>query len=177
MKGRVNIKQRLLGFLGIAFSLVILSFGLLLITFENKISGMLVVVSSLFLWIGIGFLGLILKNMKTLELERDIMTVGTFFGLIKNQYSFNDIESFNLKSFDNQFGSYPGLLLKFRDGRQIHLHKMEFKNFNDFETKILDRVDRDVSLEIQMWTPYTKAFVACGGLIILLLVIVKSLGL
>jgi hypothetical protein len=76
MKGRVNIKQRLLGLIGIVFSLGILSIGLLLITFETKISGMLVVGSSMFLWIGIGFLGLILKNMKTLELERDIMTVG-----------------------------------------------------------------------------------------------------
>jgi hypothetical protein len=138
---------------------------------------MLIVASSLLIWIGIGFLGIILMNMKTLELERDIMTVGTFFGLIKSQYSFRDIESVNPKTFDNQFGSHPGLLIKFRDGRQIHLHRMEFKNFDDIATKILDKVDRDKNLEIQIWTPYTKAFIACGGLIILLLVIVKSFGL
>jgi hypothetical protein len=176
MKGRVNSKQRLLGWMGIVFGFALSLIGLLLIAFETELRGMMIVGSSMLLWIGLGFSGLILRNMKTLELETQTITIGTFFGLVRKRYPLNDIECVNPKSFENQFGSYQGLLIKFRDGQQFHLHEMEFKNFRDFKNELPDNIARDTNLEIQMWTSYTKIFAACGALIVLLFVIVKIIG-
>jgi hypothetical protein len=177
MKGRVTIKHRLVGLIGIMFSLGILSIGILLFLFENEISGMLIVSGTMFLWMGLGYLGLLLMNMKTLELKDEKLIIGTFFGLNKKQYSFKDIKSINPMSFSNLFASYPGLLVKLKDERQIHLHEMEFKNFAYFKKVITDKVDRDSTLEIEIWTPFAKTFVAIGGLILLSFVIVKIVGL
>ncbi len=176
MDGQVNIKYRLLGLFGIFFSLGICSLGLGLLASGKEVTVFLATGSFSFIWVGLGFLGQILINMKTVQVNNNTLTVGTVFGIIKKNYSIDQIVSVNPKSFRNRFSSYPGLLIKFIDGRQTHIHRLEFVNFIEIKSLICSKVDRDRNLKLDIWTPFTKLFVGVCGLILLLIFIFKLMG-
>ncbi len=141
----------------------------------EKISQMSILLGTMLLWIGIGFVLITLVNMKTIKIDNDHLTIGTHFGLWKKYYTFADINAINPKSFRNKWKSYPGLIIKFRDERQVHIHEMEFKNFREIKKVITDRVKKYEKLEIEIWTPFTIGFLTVGGLIIIGLIILKAI--
>jgi hypothetical protein len=176
MTSRVRIKQRLLGLFLVVLCSGFISLGGAIL-FGEEVSGMSILTGTMFLWIGVGFLLLTLNNMKTIRIQGDNLSVGTHFGLVKKHYTFEDIIAINPKSFRNKWKSYPGLLLKFRDERQIHIHEMEFKNFREIKKVITDRVDKYDKLEIEIWTPLTIRFLVFGGLIIAGFMVLKIIEL
>ncbi len=175
LKGKINIRQRLLGLVGILFSAFFILMAILLIAFEEHVSAGLAVASAMFLWIGFGFMGMLLINMKTIALDNNRLTIGMCYGLLKKSYEITEIESFKKHHFVNGFGSHPGMLIKFRDGKQVHIHQMEFKNYGDFENVLKGQIPVARDLTIEIWTMYTKAFIACGGLIVLFFIVAKIL--
>ena len=173
MESKVNFKYRLLGSLGIFFSFIILVIGLLFFLLEQNPSGMLVFIGVMFLWIGFGFLFLTLISMRTVAIEGEAIRIGTFFGIFKNRYHFDDIIAIKSQPFTNGFGSYSGLLLQLKGGGQVHIHEMEFRNFEDIKDAVSKVAVVDEKLKLQIWTTFAKGFVAIGGLIFLSFVIVK----
>lgn len=176
MKARIRIKQRILGLFLVVISSCFVALGTLLL-FEERVTGMSILTGTMFLWLGVGFLLLTLTNMKTIKIERDNLTIGTYFGFWKKCYRFEDINSINPKSFRNKWKSYPGLLIKFRDDRQVHIHEMEFKNFREIKKAITDKIYNYEKLEIEIWTPLAIGFVAFGGLLIIGFIVVKMIEL
>jgi hypothetical protein len=149
-----------------------ISFGIAIVL-KSEISGMSIVGSALFIWIGSGMLSLVLNYFKTIEINTEYITIKTHFGLITKRYRFEDIAALNSKPFKNQWASYPGLLIRFRNKKQVHIHAHEYENFHEIRKAITDRINRYEEMEIKVWTPALTGIMIAGALILVGLAIVK----
>lgn len=120
-------------------------------------------------------LSLILNYFKTIEIDTEHVTIKTHFGLVTKRYRFEDIAAINSHRFRNQFKSYAGLLIRFRNKRQVHIHAHEFENFHEILNAITNRIDRYEKLENKIWTP--TWFLLSGALILAGFIIIRLLQL
>ena len=176
MESNIRFIQRLFGWLLILLCCVSIYFGFFSLV-KTELSGMSITMWAMMLWFGFGFLALAMMNLKTLEINEEQIIIGTCLGLVKRHYQFDDLVAVNPKSFRNRYRTYPGLILKFRDGYLLYIHEMEFRNFREFKKIIIGRINKDRELQIPVWTPFAKTFVAIGGLILSMLLVVKLSGL
>ncbi|MCO4292015.1 hypothetical protein NF867_03955 [Solitalea sp. MAHUQ-68] len=161
MKSKIRLTQRLIAAFVLIGGLAITLLGTLFLT-TVEASGASISGGILFLMIGLMCSYNSLTGCRTLKIENENIEITTYFGLSKKQYSFSEMISHNPKAFRNKFRTYPGLLIKFNDGSQYHIHEMEFLNFRDFKALITERVKGDLELQLEIWHPFTKDFLVFG---------------
>jgi hypothetical protein len=88
----------------------------------------------------------------------------------------SDIRGFNTYPFTNNIGTYNGILVELRSGKQIQLSEFDIRNFDAIKEAIATFVEWDNQLKLNMWTKLNKSALIYLGLFIALMGLGKLFG-
>jgi len=173
MKIRHNIRYLILLTLIAIFIFGFISLGLFVIykSLLTSIDIMGIITGTILLWIGLGYLTLIVEKIKTMELRDRILVIKKPF--LNKRY---EIELSKIKYCDFEWqmtwNTMRGILIKVNNKiEQISIK--EYRNSKDFIDLIKKNCEIDNSLKPLIWTRAFKIFLLIGLILLLGLIIFK----
>ncbi|QQS51089.1 MAG: hypothetical protein IPM71_16260 [Bacteroidota bacterium] len=150
-----------------------ISFGIFVIykSFLTSIDFMGIITGTTLLWIGLGYLTLIVGRIKTIELRDKILIIKKPF--LNKRY---EIELTKIKYLDFEWemtwNTMKGILIKINNKiEQISIK--EYSNSKDFIDLIKTNCEKDNSLKPAIWTKELKLFLLIGLIILFGLIVFK----
>jgi hypothetical protein len=93
----------------------------------------------------LGFVGGGLE-IKSMNLDDQVIKFKYFFGLVIYKYSISDIEGFNVEKFHNKVGDYPTILIKTTDNRVFIINGFLIANTNQIKQGLSKKFRFDNSI-------------------------------
>jgi hypothetical protein len=149
------------------FTLAIFLFGSFMIYWIEKISFNLngILMGILFIWIGFGFLVLVIGRIKIMEFHNGILKIRK--PLFNKNYE-NELTKIKYLDFEWQmtWNTMRGILIKLENGLVEQVSIQEFSNSRDFIDLITKSCQRDETIKPKIWTRKLKIFLFIGLIIV-----------
>lgn len=97
-----------------------------------------------------------------------------YLGLFKTIYEITSIKGYCNYRFSNRIRNYPGILIEFKNGKQVQISEFDIKNFTEVKSSIECFVSYNKNLKLILWTRFNK-FLALFGIIMILFMILGKL--
>ncbi len=173
MKTQYSIRFIILIFLSLIqnIGLIVFSIVIFKISIPN-VDLMGFIIGSVFLWLGIGNLYIVLISVKLIEINNDNI-------IIKNPFLFKKYETelslIKYLEFEEQltWNTRKGILISLNNGDVVQIKIKEYKNSYEFIKLISDSCKRDETIKQKIWIKGLKFFLFFGLIILIGLLIVK----
>jgi hypothetical protein len=178
MKSHHSFRQVFLYLVIALFILAFIGFGIFLIyrAFNLSLNINLILLGILLIWMGLGYLTLMIGRYKIIELANsnsNLIIKKPFLGKsLKSELSkvrYCDFE-YNLN-----WNTIKGILIQFENGDVEQISLKEYKNSRDIVTLIKDSCKYDETIKEKFWTKELKIFLIIGFFIVLGFITLKIL--
>jgi hypothetical protein len=117
-------------------------------------------------------------SLKQIVVRPDQRTIEIiYWGIYKVKFSKMEIIGFRSYPLYNRIGSFQGILLEFKNGKQIQISEYDIKNLKDIQAAISTFVEYKKDLKLSLWTKINMFLLALGIFSIGIMIIGKLLGL
>lgn len=131
-----------------------------------------ILVGVLFIWLGSGYLTLMVGKIKTIEFRNGILRIRK---PLLNRYFESELSKIKYIDFEWQmtWNTMRGVLIKLEDGKVEQISIKEYRNSNEFIDLITKSCQRDDTIKPNILTRQLKIFMIIGLLIVLGFILLK----
>jgi hypothetical protein len=127
---------------------------------------------SLFIWIGMSYIALMIGKIKKLEFQNGNLIIRKPF---LNRIAIIELSRIKYHEFEWEMSwqTMKGILIKLDNGDIEKIGSKEYKNSDDFISLITKSCEKDDTLKPKLWTKEIKVIMITGMIIILGFIVLK----